>query len=282
MLTGLRSWQTLVCMITENQKVNYRHILRREFEKRKIKNPKYSLRAYAKYLQMAPSRLSEVFTGKRGLSPEVAYKIVDKLEFSDFEKNLFLDFVESEHSRSRMARELASERIREKTKVYSEVDLDTFKMIAEWHHFALLEYFSLPSAAFDFEHIAKDLAIDIEKIPVAIDRLLRLGLLERKNSSYVSSTRLRSTPTDIPSEAIREHHTEMLNKAVQALQKQPVPVRDFQSLILPISREDIPLVKKRLREFQEQLSAELAASPRKNAVYGLLFNFFDLTENMNA
>ena len=44
----------------------------------------------------------------------------------------------------------------------------------------------------------------------------------------------------------------------------------------------IPLVKKRLREFQEQLSAELAASPRKNAVYGLLFNFFDLTENMNA
>lgn len=181
-----------------------------------------------------------------------------------------------------MARDLATERVREKTKVYSEVSLDTFKMISEWHHFALLEYFELPSASSDFAQIAKDLGLDVEKVPLAVERLLRLGLLTKKNAKYIPPSRLSTTPTDIPSEAIREHHFEMLNKAFRALQKQSVPQRDFQSLTLAVAREDIPLVKKRLREFQEQLSAELATSPRKDAVYALLFNFFDLTENMNA
>src|SRR6185312_8079464 len=261
---------------------NHREILFKEYTKRKSKNPRYSLRAYAKLLGMTASRLSEIFSQKRGLSPELAHRIIDKLDFLDFEKALFLDLVEAEEARSPIDRELAAQRVKKKIVKYSEVDLQTFQVIADWYHYAILDYLKLEGCSHQPEQIAKHLNVDVEKIKAALERLVHLNFLEKSNDKYQVVEQRLSTPTEIPSEALKQHHEGLLDKAKTALRQQCVENRFFQAVTLPISKEDIPMVKECIVEFQEKLSAKLAASPRKNAVYAVLFNFFELTEKMGS
>lgn len=261
--------------------LNYREILLKEYEKRKTKNPRYSLRAYAKYLGMTASRLSEIFSHKRGMSPDLAHRIIDKLDFAEFEKSLFLDLVESEEARSPIDRQLAVERVKSKIKKYSEIDLDTYQVIAEWYHYAVLDYLKLENCSQDPAVIARHLNVSPEKIVNALERLVKLNFLHNVDGKYSVVEQRLSTPTEIPSEAIKLHHTGILDKSKEALRHQSVENRFFQTVIIPITKEDIPMMKQMYTEFQEKLSAQLTTSPRKNAVYAIHFNFFELTENMH-
>jgi plasmid maintenance system antidote protein VapI len=54
-------------------------ILTREFEQRRERKPSYSLRAFARFIELDPSHLSKVFRGQRGLSQERASAIFRKL-----------------------------------------------------------------------------------------------------------------------------------------------------------------------------------------------------------
>ena len=49
--------------------MDYREIIKAEFYRRRINNPFYSLRSFAKDLGLTPMHLSYLFKGKRGLAP---------------------------------------------------------------------------------------------------------------------------------------------------------------------------------------------------------------------
>lgn len=78
----------------------YRHYLQSEFENRRTRNPSYSLRAFARDLEMSPSRLSEAVNGKRGISSEIAAMLVRAIGLDGIDAEIFLLSVEAEHSRS--------------------------------------------------------------------------------------------------------------------------------------------------------------------------------------
>lgn len=57
----------------------FHSILTSEFERRRIRNNRYSLRAYARDLEMSPSRLSEFLAAKANPRPSTALRILEKL-----------------------------------------------------------------------------------------------------------------------------------------------------------------------------------------------------------
>lgn len=81
--------------------------LYQDFLKRKKKNPRFSLRAYAKYLAMSHGKLSEVFSNKRCLTPTLARRIMVKLDWSTEQKRLFLDAIEFESKAAQRKKLLA-------------------------------------------------------------------------------------------------------------------------------------------------------------------------------
>ncbi len=56
-----------------------RSFLRLEFERRLKRNPRYSLRAFARQIGLQPARLSYVLSGKHGLSRDAAALIASRL-----------------------------------------------------------------------------------------------------------------------------------------------------------------------------------------------------------
>lgn len=90
---------------------SYRAILRQELRLRKKFNRKYSLRAFARFLGLAPDRLFSVLNGDFGLSLNAAQKLAERLGFSEQQAGYFCDLVESEHARSPSKRALARSRV---------------------------------------------------------------------------------------------------------------------------------------------------------------------------
>lgn len=269
--------------------MDYRQWLKREMERRCTKNARYSLRAFARDLELSPSHLSGVFTGRYGLSRQSATKIATRIGLNRSEKELFVESVESQHARSGFARKRATQRLRVlrsgqaqgQTKV-RELRLDLFQLISDWFHFAILELTYLKSFRASIPWIARSLGISSLQARASLDRLFRLGLLKKEPGRWIPSEANTVTGFDIPSKAVRTFHSQILEKAQFALHCQGVEERDFRSTILAIRKDRLEEAKKALeklhREFGAVISENAPDLQRKNEVYCLSTQFFSLTE----
>ncbi|WP_413288093.1 hypothetical protein [Bdellovibrio sp. HCB337] len=80
--------------------MDYRDILKAQFQRRKEFNPRYSLRSFAVKLDLAPSKVSEVLSGKKKLSVERLEDIAKRLQLQGKEKEIFLLSAELESSKT--------------------------------------------------------------------------------------------------------------------------------------------------------------------------------------
>ncbi|WII71294.1 TIGR02147 family protein [Bdellovibrio sp. 22V] len=259
--------------------LNYRSFLVNELEIRKKRNPSYSLRAFARDLAVPVSRLSEVINGKVGLSEERAVKIAERLGFSDSDKELFINLVLSEHARSTVIRNLSIQRVQQRNEAFTRIGEDEFKLVSDWHNIAILELLQTPSIEFTPDFIAKRLGINANLVMDSLERLERLKLIVNKNGVWEPTHMARTTTPDIPQEAVRSYHKQVISKALVAIDKQPMEMRDFSSIMLSINKEKLPFAKDRLRQFRRQLMAELETDPVRDSVYCMNFQLFEITES---
>ena len=103
----------------EVEKRDYRSFLKHALEARTGRNPRYSMRAFARDLGFSAPRLCNIFAGKYGLSLSAAREIGSKLGLSESELQDFYDLVEASHARSRVHRSIAQQRLEARNKIKS-------------------------------------------------------------------------------------------------------------------------------------------------------------------
>lgn len=89
------------------ENLSYVVILKRGYELRKTRNPRYSLRKYAKDLELTPMHLSYILRGQRGLSRKKAEIISKVLRLSYSDRKKFLWIVSALSARAFRERNLA-------------------------------------------------------------------------------------------------------------------------------------------------------------------------------
>ena len=85
------------------------------------------------------------------------------------------------------------------------------------------------------------------------------------------------SPTDEPSEGLRNLHKQFIGKAFLALEEQSITERDITGRTFNISMEKIPLIKKKIQEFRNDIEA-LCTTAEAEETYQLNVQFFKLTE----
>ena len=270
-------------MVSPSSYKDYRDILREELAVRSQINPRYSLRAFARDMELAPSRLSEVLSGKQGLSRPVASRIADKLGYSDTERDFFCDLVESIHARKEQSRSEAMEKIK---RAFDENELlrlknDTFHLISDWFHLAMLELTTLDGFQSDVKWIAKVLGISENEVELGLERLERFGFISRDNGQIVTVEQRTTTPGGTPSESIKKFHKQILQKAMDSIYLQPIDSRDLSAIVLAVDRSRLGEAKERIKQFRREFCTELNSSTVKDGVYCLSIQFFSLTETWN-
>ncbi|MGZ3772574.1 MAG: hypothetical protein ACXVCY_16355 [Pseudobdellovibrionaceae bacterium] len=155
---------------------NYRHYLQSEFEKRRVRNPNYSLRAYARDLQTSPSRLSEALNSKRGISSKLAQQMIVGLELEGIDAEIFLFSVEAEHSRSEKQRVAAKTKLKEVLSSTSEIPPKTFTVV-DWVADAILKMSERDAVVDNVQETAMKLDVPQFMVIEALRFLTRLGFI---------------------------------------------------------------------------------------------------------
>lgn len=263
---------------------NYRLFLKEELENRCRKNQSYSLRAYARDLGLTPGRLSDVLNNKSGLSVTRASEIAKILGLNSHEMELFTTLVEATDGRSRKSRQQARLKMtglkRQNTK-YLQLNLDQFKIISDWSHLTIIDLINTKGFQNDPQWIARRLGVSKLEAELSLGRLIRLGLVKNENGRLSTIDEVVSTPTDIPSETIKNFHRQILKKAETALDFQKVQERDFSCITIPIPKSLISESKEKIKAFRRKFNRWIQKNNLpKEEVYCLSIQFFGLTEEI--
>ncbi len=245
--------------------------LRNEFIKRKEKNNRYTLRAFSKHLDIPPGRLSELLSGKRQITFNLAQKITEQLDCSSHASNELLQILKGE-------RKVGEKFKVSKSSQYTDLSAEMFDVIADWQYFAILSLLKLRTFREDPSWIGRRLGISSTEVRSAIDKMLRLGVLTTdKNGKLVRVAEQFVTTYGVPSTALRRSHKQSLEMAIDAIENVPLHLRDITSITFPADLSKIPLVKKTIKLFERRI-AKLMASPEATAVYNMNVQLVPITK----
>ncbi|MDG0818072.1 DUF4423 domain-containing protein [Bdellovibrio svalbardensis] len=258
--------------------INY---LNSELGRRIKKNPHYSLRSFARDLSITSSWLSEVLNGKKGMSIEKAQSLCYDMGLSSVESKLFQLSVRAAHARSDKDRAAAREELKKFKAGKSSLQRmsnDDFQPLSEWYYLALLELTELPECQHTEEWFAKKLQLPLRLVSSALKLLVDKGHLHLEDGAYIATHAESSTLFDVPSEAIKNYHRQVMTVASKALQEQPVQQRDFLNMTLAFEADRAEEAQKVLRKFQQDFARQFYPqdSNNKNSIYQLSIQFFRL------
>lgn len=175
---------------------DYRDILKSELQRRTEANPLYSLRAFARDLKIAPSRLSEVLNERRGLSEEAAARVARRLGLTGLARDGFVASVEAQHARSAARKTLAAGRLKQIAVALASASAEPSYYIVAWYVAAAREAARLKGYEPSAEWLAGRLGIQTAQAELALDYLARVGKKSQK--------------------ALRIHHGQVLDLAKKA------------------------------------------------------------------
>ncbi len=227
----------------------------------------YSLRSFARDLDLSACRLSEIFNNKQGLSGAKAKTVGEKLGMSKDQLDYFCTQVESQHARSKVARDAARIRLSKFKSNADELSLEYFRIIEDWYHFAILELTNIKGFVNEIPWIAKRLGITEIETEMAIKRLKDIGLLTEVRGKLKKSRSLVRTPSDIPSESIKRYHEQVLRNSLDALYFQEVEDRDFGSINFMVTKKQIPKLKEKIAQFRRELMHDCAEAKGRDRLY---------------
>ncbi len=165
---------------------------RKFFEIKQEKNPRYSLRAFAKSLDIEASNLSEILSGKRALTLFVAEKIVTHLDCSQERAKELLQAFTTEFESAKKTR---------KTVTNSELHMaeESFHQISSWYHMAILTFFETPHYDGTAKSIADYFRLPLKTVEEALEGLVALDLLSLEDGRHSKLALTYRAPKEDPS-----------------------------------------------------------------------------------
>lgn len=243
---------------------SYREQIRSAFQKRHEANKNYSLRAFARDLQLDPGQLSSVLNGKKNISLSKASELSKKLFQNPREMLIFFHSVEydlatTDESKNELLGKIT--KIREShSHRNSNISEDEFEIISNWYNLPMLELAGIKEFKVDADSAAKYFGISKAEAAAGLQVLSRLGFA-KKAGDYFERVKPVVTTTEIPSFGIRVFHQQMIKKAIEALFGQSIKKRYFSGATLSFPSDKIDEVKKMVDDHEKKL-VELAESYR--------------------
>lgn len=142
---------------------SFRACLQEELARRCARNARYSLRAFANFLQIDHATLSQLLRGKRAMSAATVRRLGARIGLSAAAIDGYVARAGSvPESAQRQRSELAAEAVR---------------VVGAWYPAAILELMRLRDFRPDARWIARMLSIDVDEVQLALQQLTRLGFL---------------------------------------------------------------------------------------------------------
>jgi uncharacterized protein (TIGR02147 family) len=243
-------------------------ILRERLRAAVRRNPRFSLRSFARRLGIDHSTLSQVLRRKRRLSARALETIGKRLGLGD---EAIRAYAVSYKKRPR-----AGNRRENIQKI--DLDLDTFQLLCAWHHHAILELIHIRDFKTDSRWIANALGIAVEDVTIALQRLLRLGLLEMAaRDRWIDKSGDVEFQGALTDQACDLMNQEILDLTAEAIRVVPARHRVHRQMVVAIDSRKLPVLQALADEFMQELRSLVSEWDAKDDVYHVAISLFPIT-----
>lgn len=254
---------------TKISTLDYKEWLSHEFTQRCRKNPKYSIRAFAQLLKMDSSSVSQLLSGKRQASPKMIEKLANILGASPSEKEAMLGFIKSK--KGKIDKTIGVD-------LYKQLTLDSYALIADWYHYAILELTCVGDFQNNNRWIANKLGITSAEVKIAIERLKRLDLLLEKDGKLIKTEAfITNFSQGVTSSALKGLQRKVLQMGFEAIDSISQDEKDITSMTLAIVPEKLPEAKEKIKKFRREISEFLETGKQKR-VYQLGIQLYPISK----
>lgn len=252
---------------------DFRAFVERELMRRCRTNPSYSLRSYARSLNVDNSTLAKVISGKRKLGNRAIKSLGLKMGLTPEQINVFLKRKGQNGSSSEKGAAIRD--------AFSLLESETFSLISSWYHYAILELTKVKGFQGDANWIANSLGIRHAEASEAIRRLFELEMLvEKEDGSWVEgkSTDVTNIGEDMSSAGKKAFQKDILKMAETALEEVPYEERSQTSMTFAVDSARLPEAMDLIKEFRRKMSDFMSKGEQQDRVYQLGVSFYPVTQ----
>jgi len=238
---------------------DYRVFLNAVFEMKKKTNHRFSFRRFAELAGLkSPNYLQLIIEGRRNLTLSTARQIAGRLKFASGEKEYFLSLVKFDGARDTAEKnEAIRARLTALKKIVArDIPLVQKEIFGRWFYLLVRELFFLPTASADPAWICDKLGglISLGEAGRAVQLLTRLGLLKEKGGQLVPEDPVLDTnDQNMQASLLRDLHADTLKAWAAHLHKLSPADQELGVLNIPIRSENIPELRRRIRQFQDEI-----------------------------
>ncbi len=240
------------------------HVLKKEFARRKAKNAAYTLRAFAKFLNIDHSLLSKIMREERSPGKEFIAKVGERLGLSEEE---ILRFQKRKASAKKMD--------------YFVIDDEVFGAIADYKYDVLVELIKTEDFKPDFQWLGRKIGCSAKAVEGYVEVLVSLGFLEiTPNGEWRDTTKgsCLFVPSLPESKPRKKYQKELLEVSAKSLEGVPDSQRVHTSMIMASNRKKIEEAKKMIIKFRDKLCAFLEDCDDKEVIFCLQTSLFPVIE----
>jgi uncharacterized protein (TIGR02147 family) len=235
---------------------------------------------FTKKLGYSSPRLIEMICqGKRFASTDFLFRSKQLLQLTDQEFLYLSLLVKRDRNQSKKINDSdLEEQIKNISTIANNkefLDDQHFRLIADWPHLVLKQYFRKPRAT-SAKELSKKLRnkISEKEVQKVVETLKNLGIISVKENGNIEPLFWKGylSPTDIPSQAIRSHHKQMMERAIEALEEISLLEREITSVTFSMNPKNIVKVKKEIQEFKNRIDRMFDET--SDSVFQLNVQFF--------
>jgi uncharacterized protein (TIGR02147 family) len=252
----------------------YQQILNETLAQRCRKNPRYSLRAFAQSMGLDAGNLSRAMRGQTSLSKVYSEKIVNELELSPKQREVFYQSLK-QHPKAKRKKPANNRK-------FDLIEQKHFEIIADLVHYAILELTATERFQSDVNWIARALDKNPAEIRLAVGRLFDTGyLIEEKGIWKKSTPKIKTRGGLTTSSALRSHQKQSISGALKAVDLVDISKRTNISLTMPIDPQKMDLARQHIEQYAQDL-CELLTDGKRKQVYQLSVSLYPLQKESSV
>ncbi|RYZ86924.1 MAG: TIGR02147 family protein [Proteobacteria bacterium] len=251
--------------LNDEQRLKFRLWLQKQFTDRCQKNSRYSLRAFAGSLGLDASTVSQILAGKRAPSKKALTSICEKLSATPRDLKL-----------------LGVLSVQEGSDDFYQLSVDTFSVLADWYHFAILELTYVSGFKAEPKWVAQQLNISALEAKTALERLHRLHLLGNIAGKVKKTQESVTNHTGVNTSVARKTlQKQVIAKALVAVDETPQDEKDISSITMAIDPKNLDKAREMIKKFRRELCLQLEEG-EQSRVYNLAVQLYPISKTLKA
>ncbi len=263
--------------------LNYRIYLRDAQEHLKSRSPSFTVRYIAtKVGYKSPGHITWILQGKRNLPKKKIPQFARVFKLNKKETHYFEVMVLYTDAKKHFDKKYHFEKLVSLQKSENRiVGKDKLAYWDAWYHSAIRELVALHRISDDYKRVAKMLIprITPSEAEKSLKLLSRIGFIKKDERGYYHRVdKVVTTGEKWQSLAIRQYQLNTLDLAKKGLETLPKEERDISTVTVSISEKRFREIRKRLREFRQEIITPARTDNNPERIYHLGLQLFPLSE----